>query len=180
MTDTSRPDPPSVFVDEWIARLATTAAPAATALDVASGRGRHLLALAHAEFRTYGVDWQFDVLLGARARLADRGLSALLWCADLTTSPLPVAFFDVVVVTRYLQRDLFPALADTLAPGGVLLYETFTEEQLRYDRGPRCRDYLLRPRELESACPQLDTLFYEEVDAPEAVARLAARAPRNR
>ncbi len=53
--------------------------------------------------------------------------------------PLPGRTFGAVVVTNYLHRPLFPALLDALAPGGVLLYETFMEGNERFggQAGPR-------------------------------------------
>jgi SAM-dependent methyltransferase len=48
--------------------------------------------------------------------------------ADLEQGAWPLADagrFDAVVVTNYLHRPLWPHLLDALAPGGVLVYETF-------------------------------------------------------
>jgi len=81
-------------------------------------------------------------------------------------------------VTRYLQRNLFVALADALSPGGVLIYETFTTAQLALGSGPRSPNHLLKPDELRDAFPSLRIEFYEEVVEPEAVGRLVARRPR--
>ncbi len=149
--------------------------PGGRALDVAAGRGRHSLALAAAGFRVTAVELQFDALVQARSAARAVGLSLACVCADCTQFPLPRSTFHAVVVTRYLDRDLFPALCDALVPGGVLLYETFTEHQLRYDRGPRSRAHLLAPGELRLRLRGMDVLFDEEVVAPDAVARIAAR-----
>ena len=54
---------------------------------------------------------------------------------------------DVVIVVRYLDRNLFPALAAALRPGGMLVYETFTVEQQRMGH-PRNPLYMLQPGEL--------------------------------
>jgi hypothetical protein len=81
----------------------------------------------------------------------------------------------VVVVARYLQRDLFPALGAALTPGGIVLYETFTTAQLRFGTGPRSPDHLLAPGELRRRFEGFEILFSEEVDGPDAVARIAAR-----
>jgi len=135
--------------------------------------------LARGGFRTFGVDARFDALVDARAMCSRSAIDVFLWCADLTRHPLPRAFFDVIVVTRYLQRDLFGALADALSPGGVLLYETFTTAQLALGSGPRSPDHLLKPDELRERFGSLQIEFYEEeVVEPEALARLAARRPR--
>jgi hypothetical protein len=89
--------------------------------------------------------------------------------------------FDVVVVTRYLQRDLFPSIRGALKaavaglPGGVVIYETFTVNQRRHGCGPTSPDHLLQLDELARHFASFDVLFYEEVEAPEAVARIVAR-----
>lgn len=180
MTDASPRDPPSPFVAAWIARLAEPRGTVRRALDIATGRGRHLRLLAEAGFRAFGVDSSLDVLVDTRRRLGAADLECALWCADLTVSPLPAGRFDLIVVTRYLQRDLFPRLPEALAPGGAILYETFTEAQRKHARGPRAAEHLLRPGELRRAMTGLEELFYEEVDEPDAVARLAARASTRR
>jgi SAM-dependent methyltransferase len=175
MTDCRHDDPASAFVVRWTGALATAVPRPRRALDVAMGRGRHARLLARSGFRVFGVDAHFDAVRDAVARAGAEGTRVRGWCADLTRSPLPRAWFALVVVTRYLQRDLFPALAASLAPGGVLLYETFTEAQRALGRGPSSPAHLLRPGELRAAFSDLELLFYEEALAPEAVARLVAR-----
>jgi len=168
---------PSPFIFEWIARCAAERASRGRALDVAMGRGRHALPLAHAGFRTFGVDIAFDAVRDAVAAAAAEGVIVGGWCADLTQHPLPTERFDVIVVSRYLQRDLFDALRAACAPGGVVLYETFTTAQRALGTGPKSPDHLLEPGELRQRFLGFDELFYEETTAPEAVARIAARKP---
>lgn len=112
-------------------------------------------------------------------RAASHGQRVFGWCADLTVSHLPVGRFDVIVVTRYLQRDLCADLASALALNGVLLYETFTEQQRVHGRGPTSPDHLLRRGELLELFAGLETIAYEEVTEPDALSRLAARRRSN-
>jgi tellurite methyltransferase len=177
MTDRHLVDPPSPFVDEWIRKLSGQIARPGRALDVAMGRGRHALLLAAAGFRTFGVDNKYDAIAEAVARGRERQLTLRAWCADLTMSPLPADLFELIVVTRYLQRDLIPALTNAIVPGGFVLYETFTELQKGRPRGPQSPDHLLRLGELRSLFADLDEIFYEELTdgADDALARLAAR-----
>jgi tellurite methyltransferase len=166
----------SAFVAEWIARLRPPRTEhASRALDVAMGRGRHAVALAQAGFETFGVDLRFDAVRDAQRAADAAGVRLHVWCADLTRYPLPRAQFDVIVLTRYLQRDLFGALRTAVRPGGVVLYETFTTAQRALGRGPTSPDHLLEPGELLKSFEGFEVLFYEEVSAPDAVARLAAR-----
>lgn len=147
------------------------------ALDVAMGRGRHARLMASEGFRTFGVDIDFQSVATAIGTGAAAGVTIRGWCADLTMAPLPRECFDLVVVVRYLQRDLWPALAGALRPGGVLLYETFTEAQRAKGRGPTSAHHLLKPDELREQFPSLEVAFYEETHEPDALARLAARRP---
>ncbi|GAC1587229.1 MAG: hypothetical protein NVS3B21_01970 [Acidimicrobiales bacterium] len=97
-------------------------------------------------------------------------------------SPRPLGHrFDGIVVTNYLHRPLLPVLVAALAPGGVLLYETFAVGNERFGR-PSRPDYLLRRGELlEVVRGVLDVVAFEDVieDAPRprAVQRIAAIAP---
>lgn len=175
---------PSPFIVEWLERIvrergASTRHGAGAdlrALDVAMGRGRHALPLARAGFRTFGVDVNLEAVRAAIAESRREGVRLEGWCADLTQHPLPRGRFDVVVVSRYLQRDLFPSLRAAVVPGGVVVYETFTTHQRSLGRPPTSPDHLLEPGELRRHFDGFDVLGYEEVRAPDAVARLAARS----
>ena len=168
-------DPPSSFVVEWLPRVANDLPEPRRALDVAMGSGRHAEALATAGLRPFGVDVNVEAVRHAVDRLRRRDIVLRAWCADLTRYPLPSSSFALILVTRYLQRDLFASLGDALKPGGVILYETFTEAQLRHDRGPRSPDHLLREGELAGRFSTFEVVFSEEVQEPEAVARIVAR-----
>jgi SAM-dependent methyltransferase len=75
---------------------------------------------------------------------------------------LPAARWSVIVVFRYLDREILPLIAESLQPGGHLVYETFLEEQ-RVRRGsPRSDRHLLQPGELPLTFASLETLRYEE------------------
>ena len=139
MTDRLPADPPSPFVETGCRRLAAQAPAARRALDVAMGRGRHAVRAGGGGVRVFGVDnaisRRSSPRVERRACAADIGCAA--WCADLTASPLARARGStLIVVARYLQRDLFPALIAALTPGGAIVYETFTERSVARGRGP--------------------------------------------
>jgi len=170
---------PSPFIVEWIERIAHERGANPRALDVAMGRGRHALPLARAGFTTFGVDVRWEAVREAVARGQREGVRVRGWCADLTRHPLPRGRFDLVVVSRYLQRDLFPDLRAAVVPGGVVIYETFTTAQRALGRPPTSPDHLLEPGELRHHFGGFDEMFYEEVPVPDAVARLVARSRRS-
>jgi hypothetical protein len=102
--------------------------------------------------------------------------------ADLEAGdwPLPGREFAAIVVTNYLWRPLLPTLVSSLAPRGVLLYETFAAGNETVGR-PSRPDFLLRPGELLQACSGLRVVAYEDgfLENPDRyVQRIAAlRAP---
>lgn len=176
MSDHPASDPPSAFICEWVRRVRGSGG---RALDVAMGRGRHARFMAGAGFRTFGVDSNLQSVAAAISAGTAEGVTIRGWCADLTAHPLPREWFDLIVVVRYLDRDLWPALAGALTPGGVLLYETFTEAQRSKGRGPTSPHHLLKSGELREQFPGLEIEYYEETLEPDALARLAARRPRD-
>jgi SAM-dependent methyltransferase len=117
----------------------------ARVLDVACGHGRHVRWLAAAGHRVTAVD-RDAALLAPLALLPNVERTVV---ADLEAAPwpLPDMRFDAVLVTNYLWRALFPALLAAVAPGGLLVYETFTLAQATLGR-PRRPEFLLRPGEL--------------------------------
>ena len=122
-----------------------------------------------------GLTLYLDAIREARDRAAAEGLVVRAWCADLLVTPLPSAAFELIVVTRYLQRDLFDSIRDAVVPNGVVIYETFTIHQRALGFGPKSPDHLLEPGELRARFDGFDILSSEEVSGPEAVARLVAR-----
>jgi SAM-dependent methyltransferase len=135
-------------------------------LDLAAGRGRHTRYFKGLGHRVTALDRDISSL----RELAGQGVDVL--AADLEDgSPWPLGDrqFGGIVVTSYLHRPLFPRLAGALAPGGVLIYETFGVGNERFG-SPRNPDFLLRPGELLefAAAHGLQVLAYEcgEVTEP--------------
>jgi len=90
--------------------------------------------------------------------------------------------YELVLVVHYLHRPLFPSLVRALAPGGLLLYETFTTAQAARGK-PTNPDFLLEPGELlEAVRGRLRVVAYEDLivddPSPAAVQRICAVVPR--
>jgi SAM-dependent methyltransferase len=159
--------PPSLWIQKWAHLLA----PHGTVLDVACGAGRHMQFLAEHGHAVTGVDCSPEAIEAARPW----GHTLL---ADIENGPWPFPdlTFDAVVVTHYLWRALLPTLLASLAPGGVLLYETFAAGNETVGKPSRA-DFLLQPGELLQACADLRVVAYEDgyLDDPARfVQRIAA------
>ena len=115
---------PAVIEDPsaWVCRFAPRIRAGGSVLDVACGGGRHARYLAAQGLAVLAADIDAAALEGLAGI---EGVQTLL--ADLEGAPWPFSGrrFDAVVVTRYLHRPLLGAMVDVLAPGGVLIYETF-------------------------------------------------------
>ena len=94
---------------------------------------------------------------------------------DLRSTSLPEERFDLVTVFFYLERTIFAQLAQTLRPGGLIVYKTYTSEALRRGYGPSHRMHLLEPNELLKEFEGLRVLYYREPVEGNAVAELVAR-----
>ncbi|SAK40386.1 class I SAM-dependent methyltransferase [Caballeronia ptereochthonis] len=165
----------------WVARWAHLVAPGGTVLDVAAGSGRHARWLASLGFRVLALDRDAGALASMHACAGIETLTA-----DIENAPWPLPSdrtFDAVVVTNYLHRPLFGHLLDALAPGGVLIYETFAAGNASVGK-PSNPAFLLEPGELlEAVRGRLRVTAYEdgflENPRPAYVQRMCAvREPR--
>ena len=155
----------------WVTRWSHLVPAGATVLDVACGYGRHLRWFAGRGHPVTGVDRDPAVVAG----LEQVGEIVL---ADIENGPWPLAGrrFDAVVVTNYLWRELCGQIQDSVAPGGVLLHETFAQGNETVGR-PLRPEFLLAPGELLRAYPELRVVAYEDgfLDGPPRfVQRVAA------
>jgi SAM-dependent methyltransferase len=145
----------------WVQRWSHLVPAGGRVLDVACGGGRHLAWFANRGHVVTGVDIDTRV---ASAQVH----GAQLVQADIENGPWPLigpdqrpTKFDAVVVTNYLWRPLLPTLLASLAPGGVLLYETFALGNETVGRPARA-DFLLQRGELLQVCANLHVIAFED------------------
>jgi SAM-dependent methyltransferase len=129
----------------WVRRWTHLVAPGGAVLDVASGAGRHSRWFAAHGHPVTAIDRDAAAL----ATMRDEPHIATL-AADIENAAWPLAAdvtFAAIVVTNYLHRPLFPQLLRALAPGGVLIYETFAQGNETVGK-PSNPAFLLNPGEL--------------------------------
>jgi len=165
---------------DWIRRWSHLVPAGGQVLDLACGHGRHVRWFAARGHPVVGVDKAADALQS----LADLAVGGQVHTvqADVEDGPWPLMDqglprrFDAVVVTNYLWRALLPTIVQSLAPGGVLLYETFAEGHAAVGK-PSRPDFLLQAGELLRVCQGLRIVAYEDgfCDAPARfIQRIAA------
>ena len=131
-------------------------------LDVACGDGRDALYLARHGYEVDAIDASDVAIDALRSAAQERGLAIAPAVVDLEREPLPGGPYDVIVTMNFLQRDLFGALKDALAPGGLLFYETLGQAhvvQLGRSFNPA---YLLEEGELLRAFGDLEVVDHFE------------------
>ena len=128
------------------------------ALDIAAGNGRNALFLAENGFTVDAV----DISEVALARLPNRHPQVFPICMDLDDFVIPSRRYNLIVNIRFLSRRLYPFIKEGLAPGGVLIFETYIEGPRGAAHGPSCHDYLLRENELLQVFRSLQIIFYQE------------------
>jgi SAM-dependent methyltransferase len=154
--------------------------PPGLALDVACGAGRHSLFLARRGFKVIAADISWEGLQRTARRVRDENLDIQIIHADLERFTFPPEKFDVIVNTRFLLRSLFPLFRRTLKPGGLLLFESFTVDEIDVLGGDIRREFALEKGELMREFGEFEIVLYEEgiFEEPEGergLARLMAR-----
>ncbi len=159
----------------WVRRFLPLIKPGGLVLDLAAGSGRHTRLLRRRGYSVCAVDRDVSALLP----LAETGCT--IRQIDLETGgPWPLGGgYDGIVVTNYLHRPLLPAIAHALAPGGIVIYETFALGTERFGR-PQNPDFLLRPSELLEVFAMLTVVAFEQGEVisprPAVIQRIAAVA----
>ncbi len=151
-------------------------------LDLACGTGHNGLLLAQHGIPVVFADSSATALQVVQQRLEEDTLPGRIWQVDLeqaNTEPLAGQVFSAVIGFRYLHRPLFPALKNAVTPGGIVIYETFTIDNLGFGR-PNNPDFLLQPGELKTIFQDWELIFHFEGilrNPDRAMAQIVARKP---
>jgi len=152
-------------------------------LDIGCGEGRHSVAAAELGADVVAIDHDAMRLDAARAAAEQRGLTIDWRLADLTGEWPDLGQFDVVLVFNYLDRGRWHHFVDAVAPGGMMIVETFLRAQRELGWGPQSEEHLLRPGELARLVAPLEIVHGREVLEPvdserwRAVASVVAQRP---
>lgn len=131
------------------------------ALDLACGLGANARLLARHGLRVEAWDSAAAAIERLAGLAASEGLEVRAQVRDALAQPPAREAFDVIVVSRFLDRELIPALSAALRPGGLLYYQTFVREAVA-DSGPRRAEYRLDGNELLQLFAGLRVIVYRE------------------
>jgi len=151
-------------------------------LDLACGSGRNGRYLLSRGLPVVFADIDGEKLASLSAVEVSDPAMVTLWEVDFESKaddPLAGKTFDAIMVFNYLHRALIDRIKQAVRPGGLVFYETFTEQQRRFGR-PRNPDFLLKPDELKAWFETWQIIHYEErerANPPSHVASLVARKP---
>ena len=159
---------------EWLKTHSGLLTEGGKALDIAAGEGRNSVFTATLGFEVVSIDIS-EIALTKAQRLADeKKVKITILSADLDNNSLPKNEYDLVLCFNFLERKLFPEIRKTLKPGGILFYETFNVDYLKYSNFKK--EWVLEPNELINVFNDFRILRYREVDEdPKAFSSLIAR-----
>jgi len=132
------------------------------ALDIASGEGRNAVFAAEKGYGTLAVDISTNGLEKAHALADEKGVTIETCVVDLDTWEIKQNAFDLILCFNFLDRQIFPAIKNALKPRGLIFYEAFTIDYLKYSSFKR--EWVLEHNELLDAFSELRILYYREVD----------------
>jgi SAM-dependent methyltransferase len=149
-------DKPLPFLVEQLPNV-----PKGRALDLAMGEGRNAVYLAQQGFTVDGVDLSEPSVRKGIGLARSRGVRINGIVADLARYIIRPDHYDLICCFFFLDRSLFPAMIEGLRPGGAILYQSVTTDELTINPSfPR--EWCLEPNELLRAFRSLRILYYRE------------------
>jgi len=139
-------------------------------LSLAEGEGRNAVFIASRGLRVLGVDASDVGLAKAQSLAKSRGLEIETEVADLGAyHPQEGHFGSVVSIFAHLpsaiRGKLYPLIEKALQPGGIVLLESYSENQLTRDTGgPKDVDMLMNVEKLRQGFPNLEPVLVREIE----------------
>ncbi len=128
---------------------------------MACGLGANAIFLAEQGLAVTAWDISVVAIDKLTAYAVQQGLNINARQEKITAESFTECSFDVIVVSRFLDRTLSDAIIGALKPDGLLFYQTFTREKTS-PKPPNNPDYLLGCNELLALFSPLRVIFYRE------------------
>ncbi len=161
---------------DWLKKNACLLVKKGKALDIAGGEGRNSVFVSTMGYEVTCIDISENGLRKAQSLAQEKNTKITTVLADLDNNSFKNNEYDLVLCFNFLDRKLFSMIRDTLKSGGLLFYETFTQDYLKYSNFKK--EWVLEENELLREFEDFRILRYQEVDEnPKAFASLVAQKP---
>ncbi|MBC8552630.1 MAG: methyltransferase domain-containing protein [Candidatus Brocadiales bacterium] len=140
------------------------------ALVLAMGEGRNAVFLAENGFDVDGCDISEKAIEKTRLLARESGVTLNAFVADLEEYKIPSDKYDLITCFYYTQLSLIPQIKEGLKKGGLVMFETYSIDQLKYGKdapGPKNPSYLLKHNELLDSFRDFRILYYREGEIAE-------------
>ena len=157
----SAPIPPARILSENTHLLHNFPQASLRALDIACGLAENSFLLAK---QGYSVDaWDNAKMAVDRVnqKAIETKLSVKASIHDVIIDEYPNNFYDVIILTHYLDQSISKKIMTALKSGGLLFFQSFTREKVN-DSGPEEAKYRLKRNELLNLFPELKVIVYRE------------------
>ena len=128
-------------------------------LDLACGKGRHSMYLSSLGYNVLSVDIDEHKLNCFDGKLIKK---KVIDVENINNWPLEKQKFNIIIVTNFLNRTIFPLIISSIRKEGYLIYETFSEGHQKIGR-PNNPKYILKPRELMQLSAKMHLITYENI-----------------
>jgi len=139
-------------------------------LSLAEGEGRNAVFLASLGLKVRGVDGSDVGLAKAQALARLKGVEIQTEVVDLGMyEPEANHYGSVVSISAHLpsviREKLYPLVERCLRPGGLILLEAYSENQLARDTGgPKDSDMLMTRAKIEREFPNCEPILLRELE----------------
>ncbi len=140
------------------------------ALVLAMGEGRNAVFLAGNGFDVDGCDVSDKAIEKTSLFAQESGVTLNAFVADLEEYKIPANTYDLITCFYYTQKSLIPQIKEGLKKGGMVMFETYSIDQLKYGKdapGPKNPAYLLKHNELLDSFRDFRILYYREGEIAE-------------
>jgi 2-polyprenyl-3-methyl-5-hydroxy-6-metoxy-1,4-benzoquinol methylase len=133
-------------------------------LDMGMGEGRNAVFLATKGHKVTGIDISSVAVKKARKLAKENKVKIKTVVGTLNKYQIAPQSFDVIICFYYVDHNLDKTLQTWLKPGGLLIYEAHTVEQLKHNENGKTenKSYYLKSQELLTMFPNMKVLKYEE------------------
>ena len=132
-----------------------------SALDLACGYGSNAICLAMNGLKVSA--WDISKIALEKLSLRSKEFDFIINCEirDVLQQPPEPDAFDIIVISKFLDRKLIKHIRHAIKPNGLIFYQTFIKDRI-IKSGPENPNYQLNENELLDFFEDWKLIFYKE------------------